>query len=200
MITQLKKAGYCQMKLLYCRVSTQQQNEGRQVELANSLGIYKENIFIDKASGKNTDRKRLKEMLAFCRKGDIVYTESISRIARNTKDLLDIVEELKKKQVEFVSLKEDIDTTKPSGKFMMTVFAALAELERDNILEKQAEGIALAKAEGKYKGRKPKEYDKALFAKMCAEWRQGNRTAVSIQRKFDITAQTFYRWVKEQGL
>ena len=97
-------------------------------------------------------------------------------------------------------MKEDIDTSKPSGKFMLTLFAALAEMERENILEKQAEGIAVAKAEGKYKGRKPKEYDKALFAKMCREWRAGERTAVSIQRKFDITAQTFYRWVKEQAL
>ena len=188
------------MKLLYCRVSTSHQNESRQVELAERLGIEKENIYIDKASGKNADRKALKELLSFCRKGDTVYCESISRMARNTKDLLCIVEELQKKQVDFVSMKEDIDTTKPSGKFMLTLFAALAEMERENILEKQAEGIAIAKAEGKYKGRKPKEYDTALFERMCREWRAGERTAVSIQRKFDITAQTFYRWVKEKAL
>lgn len=188
------------MKILYCRVSTEGQNESRQVLLAKELGIDTEHIYIDKASGKNTERKRLKEMLAFVRKGDTVYCESISRMARNTKDLLCIVEELQRKQVEFVSMKEDIDTSKPSGKFMLTLFAALAEMERENILEKQAEGIAVAKAEGKYKGRKPKEYDKALFVKMCREWRAGERTAVSIQRKFDITAQTFYRWVKEQAL
>ena len=188
------------MKILYCRVSTAHQNESRQVELAERLGIEKENIYVDKASGKNTERKALKEMLAFVRKGDTVYCESISRIARNTKDLLCIVEELQKKQVEFVSMKEDIDTSKPSGKFMLTLFAALAEMERESILEKQAEGIAIAKADGKYKGRKPKEYDKALFAKMCRQWRAGERTAVSIQRHFEITAQTFYRWVKEQAL
>ena len=140
------------MNIFYCRVSTTHQNTSRQEELAERLGVEKENIYIDKASGKNTDRKALKEMLAFVRKGDTVYCESISRIARNTKDLLCIVEELQKKQVEFVSMKEDIDTSKPSGKFMLTLFAALAELERECILEKQAEGIAIAKAEGKYKG------------------------------------------------
>lgn len=188
------------MKLLYCRVSTEQQNESRQVALAEKLGIEKENIYIDKASGKNTERKRLKELLAFVRKGDTVYCESISRFARNTKDLLNLVDELNQKQVDFVSIKENIDTSTPTGKFMLTVFAALAEMERENILEKQAEGIAIAKEQGKYKGRKPKDYDKALFKKMCAEWRQGNRTAVSIQKKFEITAQTFYRWVKEQEL
>lgn len=188
------------MNIFYIRVSTERQNESRQVELAERLGIDKENIYIDKASGKNTERKRLKEMLAFVRKGDTVYCESISRIARNTRDLLCIVEELQKKQVEFVSMKEDIDTSKPSGKFMLTLFAALAEMERENILEKQAEGIAIAKAEGKYKGRKPKVIDETLFKKMCQEWRAGERTAVSIQRKFDITAQTFYRWVKDRAL
>lgn len=188
------------MNIFYCRVSTTHQNTSRQEELAERLGVEKENIYIDKASGKNTDRKRLKEMLAFVRKGDTVYCESISRIARNTKDLLCIVEELQKKQVEFVSMKEDIDTSKPSGKFMLTLFAALAEMERENILEKQAEGIAIAKAEGKYKGRKPTQIDENTFKKMCAEWRAGKRTAVSIQRHFDITAQTFYRWVKDRAL
>ena len=188
------------MKLFYCRVSTEGQNESRQTELAEKLGIDKDNVYVDKASGKNTDRKALKALLTFCRKGDTIYCESISRIARNTKDLLSIIDELNQKQVDFVSIKENIDTSTPTGKFMLTVFAALAEMERENILEKQAEGIAIAKAEGKYKGSKPKDYDKALFVKMCREWRAGERTAVSIQRKFDITAQTFYRWVKEQAL
>lgn len=188
------------MKLFYCRVSTEQQNEERQIKAAFDLGIEKENIFIDKQSGKNTERKELKRMLSFCRKGDIVYCESISRIARNTKDLLNIIDELNKKQVDFVSLKESIDTSTPQGKFVLTVFGALAELERDCILQRQAEGIQIAKEQGKYKGRKPKDIDITLFKKMCIEWRQGERTAVSIQRKFDISAQTFYRWVKERNL
>lgn len=188
------------MKLFYCRVSTEQQNEERQIQSALSIGIEKDNIYIDKQSGKDTEREQLKKLLSFCRKGDTIYCESISRIARNTKDLLNIIEELNKKQVDFVSLKENIDTSTPQGKFMLTVFGALAELERECILQRQAEGIAIAKAEGKYKGRKPKDIDKELFKKLCAEWRKGERTAVSIQKKFDITAQTFYRWVREQNL
>ena len=188
------------MKLFYCRVSTEQQNEERQIQAALNLSIDRENIFIDKQSGKDTERAELKRLLAFCRKGDTIYCESISRIARNTKDLLNIIEQLNQKQVEFVSLKENIDTTTPQGKFMLTVFGALAELERECILQRQAEGIAIAKEQGKYKGRKPKDIDKAEFVRLCKEWRQGQRTAVSIQKKFGRTAQTFYRWVKEQNL
>lgn len=188
------------MRLFYCRVSTEQQNEERQIKAAADLGIDKENIFIDKQSGKNTERKELKRLLSFCRKGDIVYCESISRIARNTKDLLNIIEELNNKQVDFISLKENIDTSTPQGKFMLTVFAAMAEMERENILQRQAEGIEIAKAQGKYKGRQPKDINTKDFEKMCIEWRQGERTAVSIQRKFNISAQTFYRWVKERNL
>lgn len=188
------------MKLFYCRVSTEQQNEERQLKAADNLGIDKENIFIDKQSGKNAERKELKRMLSFCRKGDIVYCESISRIARNTKDLLNIIDELNKKQVDFVSLKENIDTSTPQGKFMLTVFGAMAEMERESILQRQAEGIEIAKAEGKYKGRKPKDIDIKAFEKMCAEWRKGERTAKSIQKKFEISAQTFYRWIKEKNL
>ena len=148
------------MKLFYCRVSTEQQNEERQIKAAIDLGIDRESIYIDKQSGKDTEREQLKALLSFCRKGDVVYCESISRIARNTKDLLNIVEELNQKQVDFVSLKENIDTSTPQGKFMVTVFGALAELERECILQRQAEGIAVAKEQGKYKGRKPKEIDK----------------------------------------
>ena len=188
------------MKLFYCRVSTEQQNEERQIQAALNLSIDRENIFIDKQSGKDTERSELKRLLAFCRKGDTIYCESISRIARNTKDLLNIIEQLNQKQVEFVSLKENINTTTPQGKFMLTVFGALAELERECILQRQAEGISAAKANGVYKGRKPKDIDKVEFLKFCKEWRQGERTAVSIQRKFGITSQTFYRWVKEQNL
>jgi DNA invertase Pin-like site-specific DNA recombinase len=187
------------MKLFYCRVSTEQQNEDRQIKAAYDLGIDKENIYIDKQSGKDTERKQLKSLLAFCRRGDVIYCESISRIARNTKDLLRIIDELNQKQVDFVSLKENIDTSTPQGKFMLTVFGALAELERECILQRQAEGIELAKSQGKYKGRQPKKIDELQFKKFCEEWRQSERTAVSIQKAFGITAQTFYRWVKERG-
>ncbi len=185
------------LKLGYIRVSTLEQNEGRQVEALLAIGIERDNLFIDKQSGKNTDRPKLKELLGFVRKGDIVYTESISRIARNTKDLLTIVDTLQQKQVEFVSLKESIDTTTPQGKFMLTVFGAMAELERDNILERQREGIEIAKKQGKYTGRQPIKFDKSLFKYTVARWKQGEITATKAMEIVGLKSNTFYRRVKE---
>ena len=131
------------MKLGYIRVSTVEQNEERQTRALLEKGVEKENLFIDKQSGKNAERAQLKALLAFCRKGDVVITESISRIARNTKDLLTIIEQLTNKGVDFISLKESIDTSTPQGQFMLTVFGALAQLERDCIRQRTEEGAAL---------------------------------------------------------
>lgn len=188
------------MKLLYCRVSTTEQCELRQTELAKELQIEEENIFLDKQSGKDAERKELKRLLAFCRKGDVVYTESISRIARNTKDLLQIVEQLNQKQVEFVSLKENIDTSTPQGKFMLTVFGAMAELERECILQRQKEGIAIARQFNKYQGKPKMEIDKERFIKVCAEWRKGNKTATQCMKELELKPNTFYRRVKEWNI
>ena len=186
------------MKVFYIRVSTIEQNEARQLEQAKELNADK--IFIDKATGKNTDRKALKEMLSYVREGDTVIVSDISRIARNTKNLLNIVEKLNDKKVEFRSIKENIDTTTANGKFMLSVFGALYELELENIHSRQAEGIAIAKAQGKYKGRKRIEIDEAEFKRLCKEWREGKRTATSIMKLLNIKSQTFYRRVKEYNL
>lgn len=186
------------MKVGYVRVSTAEQNEERQLRMMEEL--HAERTFIDKASGKNTDRPAFHEMMRFVRSGDMVVVESISRIARNTRDLLVIVSELTDKGVEFVSLKENIDTTTPAGKFMLTVFGALAELERENILERQREGIAVAKEQGKYKGRKPLDVDKEKFAAVCARWRGGEMTAIAAMKELNMKPNTFYRRVKEMGL
>lgn len=140
------------------------------------------------------------QMMAFVRAGDTVVVESISRIARNTRDLLSIVSELTEKGVEFVSLKENIDTTTPQGRFMLTVFGALAELERENILERQREGIEIAKSEGKYKGRKPIDYDEAQMKALCKKWRAGEITATAAMKELGLKPNTFYRRVKEMGL
>ena len=165
------------MRVFYVRCSTIEQNEARQIKMAQEQNAEK--VFADKASGKNTDRAAFKEMMAFVRAGDTVVVESISRIARNTRDLLSIVSELTEKGVEFVSLKENIDTTTPQGRFMLTVFGALAELERENILERQREGIEIAKSEGKYKGRKPIDYNEAQMKALCKKWRAGEITATA---------------------
>lgn len=188
------------MLLGYVRVSTVEQNEARQVEMLKNAGVEEENLYIEKASGKNTNREKLKELLAFVRKGDTVITESISRIARNTRDLLNIVDGLTTKGVNFISLKEAIDTTTPQGKFMLTVFAALAELERENILERQKEGVAIAKEAGLYKGRVKKKIDREAFTAVVKLWRADEITATEAMRRLDLKPNTFYRRVKEWGL
>ena len=186
------------MRVFYVRCSTIEQNEARQLKMAQEQNAEK--VFADKASGKNTDRAAFKEMMAFVRAGDTVVVESISRIARNTRDLLSIVSELTEKGVEFVSLKENIDTTTPQGRFMLTVFGALAELERENILERQREGIEIAKSEGKYKGRKPIDYNEAQMKALCKKWRAGEITATAVMKELGLKPNTFYRRVKEMGL
>jgi DNA invertase Pin-like site-specific DNA recombinase len=186
------------MKIGYVRVSTQEQNETRQVALLEEHGAEK--LYIEKASGKNVNREALQEMLSFVRSGDTVIVESISRIARNVRDLLEIVARLTEKGVEFISLKENIDTTTPQGRFMLTVFGALAELERESILERQREGIAIAKAEGKYKGRQPIAVDEQKLRIICKEWRDGEITATEAMRILRLKPNTFYRRVKEMGI
>ena len=186
------------MRVGYVRCSTIEQNEARQLKMMEEQQAEK--LFIDKASGKSTDRAAFKEMMGFVRAGDIVVVESISRIARNTRDLLSIVSDLTARQVEFVSLKENIDTTTPQGRFMLTVFGALAELERENILERQREGIEIAKGAGKYKGRKPLDVDETQFKEVCVRWRAGEITATAAMQEVGLKPNTFYRRVKKLGL
>ncbi|MGO5027848.1 recombinase family protein [Candidatus Agathobaculum pullicola] len=178
------------MKIGYIRVSTEEQNIARQEVLLRELSV--DEVFIDKASGKNTDRPELKRMMEYVRKGDTVIVESISRFARNTRDLLDLVEKLAVKGVEFVSKKEAIDTTTPTGKFMLTVFAAVAELEREYILQRQREGIAIAKQQGKYTGRKPLPMPDN-FKSVVTLWQHGQITATEAMRWTGLKPNTFYR-------
>ena len=162
------------MKIGYIRVSTEEQNTARQEALLRELDV--DEIFID-----------------------TVIVESISRFARNTRDLLDLVERLTEKQVEFVSRKEAIDTTTPTGKFMLTVFAAVAELEREYILQRQREGIAIAKEQGKYTGRKPRPLPDN-FERVVARWRAGEITAVEAMRQTGLKPNTFYRMCSQTSL
>ena len=188
------------MKLMYIRVSSIDQCEARQLAMAKELGIEDKYIFLDKQSGKDTNRKEFQRMMDFVRDGDVLYTESISRIARNTRDLLNIVDELQKKGVEFVSLKENIDTTTPQGKFMLTVFGAMATLERESIRQRQQEGIEIAKGEGRYKGKPKTKIDEKAFTAECKKWRAGEQTATETMKKLGLKPNTFYRRVKEKGL
>lgn len=138
------------MRIAYIRVSTAEQNEQRQVEAMQKYDIEK--WFAEKVSAKDTNRPKLQEMLAYAREGDTVHIHDFSRLARSTKDLLDIVETLNRKGIHLVSNKESIDTSTPTGKLMLTLLGAIAEFERQNLLDRQQEGIAIAKRNGKYKG------------------------------------------------
>lgn len=180
----------------YIRVSTADQNEARQIEALKDC----EKIFVDKCSGKDINRPELKKMLNFIREGDTLKITEYSRLARSTSDLLSIVKTLNEQGVQLISLKENFDTSTPAGKLMLTMFAGLAEFEREIILERQKEGIAIAKAEGKYKGRRPIPLDVEKFKKECKKWRDGKQTAVATMKKFNMKSNRFYRKVKELEL
>ena len=183
------------MKVGYIRVSTAEQNTARQDILMQQLGVEK--IFIDKCSGKNANRPSLMEMMNFVREGDTVVVSEISRFARNTKDLLNLIDELTQKGVQFESQKEKIDTTTPTGQFMLTIFGAVSQLERDYILMRQAEGIEARKAQGGYKGRQPIKIEESAFKQEYDLWKSGRITARTAMSHLGLKPNTFYRRVKE---
>ena len=181
------------MKIGYVRVSTEEQNEARQVEALNKLGVQK--IYIEKKSGKNLDRPVLQEMLDFIREGDTVYVHDLSRISRSLTDLLNLVELLHKKRVHLVSEKESVNTETPTGRLFLSIVGAINEFERTNLLERQREGIEIAKREGKYKGRKPRQLDNV--AELYAMWQSGEKSKVQITRDYQISRPTLDRLFKE---
>ena len=184
----------------YVRVSSVDQNEARQLKALEDFGQPMHKVFVDKCSGKNTDRPELKKLLEYVRDGDVVVVSEYARLARSSADMLRIVNELQEKGVEIISIREKLDTTTPQGKFMLTVFAGLAELERETILERQREGIAIAKAAGKYKGRQPIPIDEERFRAEVKRWRAGEQTAVATMKRLGMKPNRFYRKVKEFGL
>lgn len=145
------------IKFGYIRVSTKDQNLDRQRAIMEAEGVKDKYIYEEKASGKNADCPELKRLLEKLREGDTLVIESYSRLARNTKDLLSLVERLDNEGVTLISKKENVDTSTPQGKLMLTIFAGLAQFERECTLERQQEGIACAKEAGKYKGRPQNE-------------------------------------------
>lgn len=200
------------MKVGYVRVSTKEQNTARQEILMEQLGVDK--VYLEKVSGKNKNRPELKSMLEFVREGDTVVVESISRFARNTKDLLELIELLQEKKVEFISQKEAIDTTTPTGKFMLTIFGAVSELERSYILQRQREGIEampIDKKTGKKKssktgrvtGRPSMKYPKN-WAKIYNQYVEKELNVKQICKLYDIPRSSFYvlvdRYRKENNL
>ncbi|MCY8571314.1 recombinase family protein [Bacillus haynesii] len=181
--------------LSYVRVSTVEQNEQRQVKAIEERATI-DKWFIEKVSGKDTNRPQLQAMLDYMREGDTIIINDFSRLARSTKDLLELVELMQKKNVTLISLKENIDTSTPQGKLMLTMLGAINEFERMNMLERQREGIAIAKANGKYKGRKAIEIDqkfKELYEKYMA--RKINKTQFA--NELDVSRTTLYKLIEE---
>ena len=188
------------MKVGYIRVSSKEQNTARQEILMEQLGVDK--VYLEKVSGKNTNRPELKSMLEFVREGDTVVVESISRFARNTKDLLELIELLQEKKVEFISQKEAIDTTTPTGKFMLTIFGAVSELERSYILQRQREGIDAMPIDsktgkkkssktGRVTGRPPMKYPKE-WTKIYNQYITKELNVKQICKLYDIPRSSFY--------
>ncbi len=186
------------MNIAYVRVSTAEQNEQRQVEALEKYNIDK--WYTEKASGKDTKRPQLQAMLDFVREGDTIYIHDFSRLARNTKDLLGIVEKLEEKKVDLVSNRENIDSSTPTGKLMLTMVGAIAEFERASLLERQREGIAIAKAAGKYRGGQVKRIDEGLFNAEYKKYMGREISKAQMARNLNISRPTLNKLLKEKGL
>lgn len=184
------------MRIGYVRVSTVEQNEERQIEGLSKHGIEK--WYTEKVSGKNTNRPELQRMLSEAKFGDVIYVHDFSRLARSTKDLLEIVEDLNSRGIHVVSNKENIDTNTNSGKLMLTMFAAIYEFERTNMLERQAEGIEIARREGKYRncGRKklsaPENFDD-----LVQQYANGDITKVQLAVMLNVSRPTLDRILRD---
>lgn len=180
--------------IAYIRVSTMEQNDMRQQEALQKYDIEK--CFTETASAKDTNRPQFQAMLDYVREDDVIYIKDFSRLARSTKDLLDIVEKLNKKGVKLISLKENLDTNTPTGKLMLTMIGAIYEFERSNLLERQREGIAIARRAGKYKGRKEIPLPEN-FAEVYPIWKNRTITGREAMKQLALKPNTFYKLVKE---
>lgn len=184
--------------IAYVRVSTAEQNEARQIEALKKHNIDK--WFTEKVSGKNMNRPQLEAMLDYVREGDTVYIHDFSRLARSTKDLLTIVEKLQNKKVHLVSNKENLDTSTPTGKLMLTMIAAINEFERENLLERQREGIAIAKEQGKFKGGQVKRIDDKTFTEAYERYQRRELTKTQLAAELKISRPTLDKLIKDKGL
>jgi len=181
-------------RVAYVRVSTIDQNEERQLEAMKPYNIDK--FFTEKASAKDTKRPELQAMLDYVRDEDVIYIKDFSRIARSTKDLLDLVEKLQRKGVKLISLKENIDTNTSTGKLMLTMIGAIYEFERFNLLERQREGILIAKKQGRYKGRK-KIITPENWLDVYSRWKKREITGKAAMKELKLKPNTFYKMISE---
>ncbi|UWD54976.1 MAG: hypothetical protein [Bacteriophage sp.] len=191
----------------YVRVSTVEQNEARQLVTMGKYNVEK--VFSEKVSAKDTKRPQLQEMLSFIdnfyefnkhldedkRQSLTVVIHDFSRLARSTKDLLAIVELFEEKNVNLISAKENIDSSTPTGKLLLTMIGAINEFERTNLLERQREGIAIAKEQGKYKGRKEIKVDN--FEEYYTKYKARELNKTQLAKELGVSRPTLDKLIKE---
>lgn len=182
-------------RLAYVRVSTEEQNEQRQIEALEKYDIDK--WFIEKVSAKDINRPELQSLMDYCREDDVIYIHDFSRLARSTKDLLEIVELMERKGVNLVSNKENIDSSTPTGKLMLTMIGAIAEFERQNLLERQREGIEIARREGKYKGGQVKKIDSSVFERYYQDYQMRRINKTEFAAAINVSRPTLNRLLKD---
>lgn len=185
------------MKIGYARVSTQEQNLDRQIDNLKAYGA--ERIYSEKMTGTGITVKRpeFKAMMEALREGDVLIVDSFSRLSRNTRELLTTVDRLREIKVHLVSLKEQLDTTKASGKLMITVLSALSEFERDTLVERTNDGLKAARARGHVGGR-PFQTDEKTRDTVVKAYKSGAaQTAGDAAKMAGVSTRTFFRWVLE---
>lgn len=184
------------MNRAYVRVSTVEQNEERQIEALQKHDI--DVWYTEKVSGKNANREELQRMLSECEPGDTIFVHDLSRLARSTKDLLTIVEDLNSRGIRLVSNKEFVDSSTPTGKLMLTMIGAIAEFERTNMLERQREGIVIAKRNGAYKncGRKEKTVDAEKWSCLLRQYENGSITKKQMSEDLGVSRPTLDKMMK----
>ena len=197
------------MKIGYVRVSTVDQHEDRQLVTMEKYGVEK--IFQEKVSGKDTNRPQLQEMLKFIdnfyefnkqldenQKQELTLViHDFSRLARNTEDLLRMVRILQEKNVNLISDKESIDSSDPRGKLLLGMIALINEFERNVLLERQREGIAIAKQKGVYKGRKPIDIDDNIFLQAYNRYKTREINKTQMAKELGVSRPTLNKMIKE---
>lgn len=184
------------MKIGYARVSTGDQKLELQTDDLKKYGC--EMIFKEKMSGKIKERPELYKMISQLRKGDVVVVWKLDRLGRSLKDLIELVFAFREKGIEFVSLKDSIDTSTPTGRFTFNIFASLAEFEREIIRERTLAGLAAAKARGRNGGRKPGLTKEALTKAKSAKilYDSGEKTIQEIAESLNLSRATCYRYIE----
>ena len=175
----------------YARVSTAEQNLNRQLDMLNKYGIDK--IYSEKITGTRKDRPELQKMLENLSNGDTVVIESLSRLGRSTKNLIELMELFNDKGVNLVSLKENIDTTTPTGKLLFTLISAISQFERDCLAERTKEGLAAARARGR-KGGRP-HVSKNMIEKAIKLYNSKEYTLNEIKKLTGVSRSTLYRYI-----